>query len=106
MAKLVGDAGVEDVKADVSAKTTKVFGKVDPAQVIKKLDEIHRKGELVSGPQPEENVGGGDKKPKPLDIPEFLKRPREREDSHCQLMVLTLLIMAYIITMLVAKIKI
>ena len=60
----MGYAGVESVKADVSSNKLTVFGKVDPAKVREQLAaKIKKKVDLVSGPQPKKEAGGGDKKP-------------------------------------------
>lgn len=57
------DAGVEDVKADISNNKLTVIGKVDPTEVRDKLAEkTKKKVELVS-PQPKKDAGAGDKKP-------------------------------------------
>lgn len=55
-------AGVEDIKADISANKLTVIGKVDPAKVRDKLAEKTKKKVEIVSPQPKKDAGGGDKK--------------------------------------------
>lgn len=70
------DAGVEDVKTDLSSKKLTVIGKVDPAKVRDKLAEkTKKKVELIS-PQPKKD-SAGDKPPEEKKSEE--KKPEDKK---------------------------
>lgn len=74
------DAGVVDVKADMSANKLTVFGKVDPAMVRDKLAEKTKKKVDLISPQPKKDAGG-DKKPSEKKVEEKKPDDQKAEDK-------------------------
>ena len=73
------NAGVEDVKADMSANKLMVTGKVDPAKMREKLaDKIKKNVELVS-PQPKKDAGGDQKTEEKTEKKPDEKKPDEKK---------------------------